>query len=39
VERFGETRLTSTDQFESIAYGLALMGRTEAPEQWALPEG
>ena len=36
VERFGETRLTSTDQFESIAYGLALMGRTEAPEQWAL---
>jgi len=39
VERFGETRLTSTDQFESIAYGLALMGRSEAPEQWALTEG
>lgn len=38
VERFGETRLTSTDQFESIAYGLALMGRTEAPERWALTE-
>jgi hypothetical chaperone protein len=39
VERFGETRLTSTDQFESIAYGLALMGRSEAPERWALTEG
>jgi hypothetical chaperone protein len=36
VERFGETRLTSADQFESIAYGLALMGQTEAPERWAV---
>jgi hypothetical chaperone protein len=36
VDRFGETRLTSADQFESIAYGLALMGQTEAPERWAV---
>lgn len=36
VDRFGETRLTSADQFESIAYGLALIGQTEAPELWAV---
>jgi hypothetical chaperone protein len=36
VDRFGETRLTSADQFESIAYGLALIGQTEAPERWAV---
>ena len=29
-------RLTSADQFESIAYGLALIGQTEAPERWAV---
>ncbi len=39
VERFGESRLTSADQFESIAYGLALIGRTEAPERWAVATG
>ena len=38
VERFGEQRLTSADQFESIAYGLALIGRSEAPEQWMVAE-
>jgi len=36
VDRFGESRLTSADQFESIAYGLALIGQTEAPERWAV---
>jgi hypothetical chaperone protein len=35
VERFGEERLTSADQFESIAYGLALIGRTGEPRRWA----
>jgi len=43
VERFGEERLTSVDQFESIAYGLALIGRTPDPERWtiaaSLPDG
>jgi hypothetical chaperone protein len=34
AERFGEARLTSADQFESIAYGLALIGRSENPAQW-----
>jgi hypothetical chaperone protein len=36
VERFGSAKLTSADQFESIALGLALIGRTENPEQWAV---
>ena len=36
VERFGESRLTSADQFESIAYGLALIGQTEEPGRWAV---
>ncbi len=36
VERFGEERLTSADQFESIAYGLALIGQTSDPERWAV---
>ena len=35
-ERFGENKLTTGDQFESIAYGLALIGRSEAPEAWAV---
>jgi len=35
VERFGEERLVSTDQFESIAYGLALIGRDEDRRRWA----
>jgi hypothetical chaperone protein len=36
VERFGEERLTSADQFESIAYGLALIGQTEDPGRWTV---
>lgn len=36
VERFGEERLASGDQFESIAYGLALIGQTEDPGRWAI---
>ena len=39
VDRFGEARLTSADQFESIAYGLALIGQTETPERWAVANG
>jgi len=36
VERFGEHSLTSADQFESIAYGLALIGATSEPDLWAV---
>jgi hypothetical chaperone protein len=36
VERFGESCLMSADQFESIAYGLALIGQTEEPGRWAV---
>lgn len=36
LDRFGEDRLTSADQFESIAYGLALIGQSEDPEHWAV---
>ncbi|MEE1655293.1 Hsp70 family protein [Microvirga sp. CF3062] len=36
VERFGDSCLTSADQFESIAYGLALIGQTEEPGRWAV---
>jgi hypothetical chaperone protein len=36
AERFGEERLTSADQFESIAYGLALIGQTTDPERWSV---
>lgn len=36
TDRFGEERLTSADQFESIAYGLALIGQTAEPERWAV---
>lgn len=34
IDRFGEERLASGDQFESIAYGLALIGQTEDPGRW-----
>lgn len=34
AERFGDDRLTSADQFESIAQGLALIGMAENPNQW-----
>ena len=36
AERFGREKLTSADQFESIAYGLALIGQTEDPDQWTV---
>jgi hypothetical chaperone protein len=36
AERFGKEKLTSSDQFESIAYGLALIGQAEDPDQWAV---
>jgi hypothetical chaperone protein len=36
AERFGEDRLTSADQFESIASGLALIGKTADPQRWAV---
>ena len=34
--RFGEARITSADQFESIASGLALIGRTAEPARWSV---
>jgi hypothetical chaperone protein len=34
--RFGRDKLTSADQFESISRGLALIGLSENPEQWAV---
>ncbi|WP_315835259.1 Hsp70 family protein [Bradyrhizobium prioriisuperbiae] len=36
VDRFGSERLTSADQFESIAYGLALIGQTPDPDRWTV---
>ena len=36
VERFGRDKLTSAQQFESIALGLALIGRAENPQEWAV---
>jgi hypothetical chaperone protein len=36
TERFGDERLTSADQFESIAYGLALIGQTRDPRRWSV---
>lgn len=36
ADRFGSAKLTSADQFESIAYGLALIGQSEDPDQWAV---
>jgi len=33
-ERFGTAKLTTGDQFESIAYGLALIGRAPDPGAW-----
>ncbi len=36
VERFGDEKLLSADQFESIAYGLALIGQARNPDQWAI---
>ena len=39
AERFGAERLTSADQFESIAYGLALIGRGPDPDRWTAAAG
>ena len=36
ADRFGHEKLTSADQFESIAQGLALIGLAENPDQWAV---
>jgi hypothetical chaperone protein len=36
ADRFGAARLTSADQFESIAYGLALIGHTADPDRWTV---
>ena len=36
VERFGQEKLTSADQFESIAYGLALIGQSPDPDRWTV---
>jgi hypothetical chaperone protein len=38
ADRFGEARLSSADQFEAIAYGLALIGHTSDPDQWTVAE-
>jgi len=35
TDRFDEARLTNADQFESIAYGLALIGREPDADRWA----
>ncbi len=39
AERFSHERLTSADQFESIAYGLALIGHSPDPDRWAAAAG
>jgi hypothetical chaperone protein len=39
VDRFGEERMVSTDQFESIAYGLALIGQDAQKDRWAVESG
>jgi len=36
VDRFGEDRLVTTDQFESIAYGLALIGQDMQKDRWTI---
>ena len=36
VDRFGADRIASGDQFESIAYGLALIGQSENLEDWTV---
>jgi len=39
AERFGNERLMSGDQFESIAYGLALIGHSPEPDRWTADGG
>ena len=36
ANRFGREKLTAADQFESIAQGLALIGWSDNPDQWAV---
>src|SRR5207302_1470921 len=38
VQRFGEDRVASGEQFESIAYGLALLGQSETFGDWVIKE-
>jgi len=38
AERFGREKLKAADQFESIAYGLALIGQTDDPDRWAVAQ-
>lgn len=39
TDRFGSERLTSAEQFQSIAYGLALIGQSPEGTQWAAGPG
>ena len=39
AELFGNERLMSGDQFESIAYGLALIGHSPDPDRWTAAGG
>jgi hypothetical chaperone protein len=39
AQRFGNERLMSGDQFESIAYGLALIGHSPNPDRWTAGGG
>lgn len=39
IERFGQEKIESGDEFESIANGLALIGQREDIEQWTVPVG
>ncbi|MBJ7402330.1 MAG: Hsp70 family protein, partial [Bradyrhizobium sp.] len=39
ADRFGNERLMSGDQFESIAYGLALIGHSPDPDRWTADGG
>lgn len=39
ADRFGNERLMSGDQFESIAYGLALIGHSPEPDRWTAGGG
>jgi len=36
VERFGQEKLTSVDQFESITQGLTRIGASEDPDPWTV---
>jgi hypothetical chaperone protein len=38
-DRFGAAKLETGDQFESIAYGLALIGQSDRPQDWTASSG